>query len=606
MGVTLAFAAGPRHEAKDQQGFSAAVTRAMTALPSTLAPERIAELSRRGAALSVVETPDLVAFVDLVPAGALELTLWLESRRPRLDAIPAGIPEALQRARANRDQLLPAPGSLGPAQPRLEQLVFEGFWPYQHDSAVLDPAASADALREFQHAWFAASNAAICISGAFDPEVTLPIVRKYFGDLPRNASPPVFNPAPLPDQTNQRSAAAQAELKPFVAMGWAVPSTRQPEHDALALTTAILGEGQDSRLAHKLSRVRASTSFAVELDERRGPSMFTVSLQSADDAGLLAARKIVDEELDSLARLGPTTDEMRRVWRTAQSAFLEGLQRPEERALRLANLELLHGDARLIHAEVGRRLATGKDDIRKAVARFLSPTRRSIVELNAAGRALEVAPRPAPAAPAPAAVAPPAPHAAPTAAPPGKPAHHKKPPQGAPPQEAQEEVSGLMSCPPCPRFLTVAAIFTLAAACGAPPAPPARSAPAPRATASSLPAASAARPLPDAPEIAFQPVAIPVINHATLPNGLNVWHVGSRTIPTVHVRLVVRSGSDRPALARLTALAIERSRNPAPVPGAPKPRRPPRCRQRSMSARPPALQSSPSTCREISWSPPST
>jgi len=438
VGIALAFAAGPRHESKEQQGFSGVVTRAMAAVPSTLAPERLAELSRRGASLSVVETPDLVAFVDLVPPGALEFALWLESRRPRLDKIPAGITESAQRARADRDRLLPAPGAPGPARPRLEQLVFEGFWPYEHDSAALPASASPDALGDFQRAWFTANNASICISGAFDPDTTLPLVRQYFGDLPRNPSPPAFNPSPLPDQTNQRSAVAQADVKPFVAMGWAVPSTRQPEHDALALTTAILGEGHDSRFAQKLTRLQAATSFAVELDERRGPSMLTISLQSADDAGLIAARKIVDDELDSLARLGPTSDEMRRVWRTAQSAFLGGLHRPEERALQLASLELLHGDARLVHAEVGRRMATGKDDIRKAVARFLSPTRRSIVELNAAGRPIEAAPRPAPASPAPAA-APAGPRPMPVAAPPGKAPPRKKPPQGAPPKKPKKK-----------------------------------------------------------------------------------------------------------------------------------------------------------------------
>jgi hypothetical protein len=63
-------------------------------------------------------------------------------------------------------------------------------------------------------------------------------------------------------------------------------------------------------------------------------------------------------------------------------------------------LELLHGDARLIHAELGRVLAIGKDDIRKAVGRFMSPTRRTLIEANAEGRSLDVVPAPKPAGPA--------------------------------------------------------------------------------------------------------------------------------------------------------------------------------------------------------------
>ncbi|HQP34059.1 MAG TPA: pitrilysin family protein [Polyangiaceae bacterium] len=433
IGVAVVFSAGPRHESKNQQGFSAAVARVLSEAPATLAPDRVRELTLRGGSLSTSSTPDLVAFVDLVPPGALDFTLWLESRRAAVSSFPATVVEAMRSSQQGFDRLLPVPGQLGPATPPLARMAFEGFWPYEHDASAVDASASPETLRDFHHAWFGAENAAVCVSGAIDPDAARALVERHFGQLPRNPQPPAFNPAPLPDQTNQRSAVVRTESpRPLMALGWAVPSARQPEHDALELAASILGEGPESRLAQRMSHARSPASFAVEIDERRGPSLFTISLQAADDAALLAARKLVDEELDALARLGPSSDEMLRGWRSAQSGFLRGLQRPEERALRLASLELLHGDARLVHAELARRMSAGKDDVRKAVARFLSPTRRSVVEANAAGRSVETPPP----APVPAAAAPrPAPAAA--TLPRGKAPAHKKPPASAPKKPAK-------------------------------------------------------------------------------------------------------------------------------------------------------------------------
>lgn len=126
---------------------------------------------------------------------------------------------------------------------------------------------------------------------------------------------------------------------------------------------------------------------------------------------------------------------------------------------------------------------------------------------------------------------------------------------------------------PSSRFaLCAIAVVALAGACTSASAP---SGPRPPATATPPPASAPAAPpsasAPSAPAITTQPFAPPTVSHGTLPNGMAIWHVGSRTLPTVHLRLVVRTSTASPAASRLTALAVERGRYPVPVPGAPKP-----------------------------------
>ncbi len=126
--------------------------------------------------------------------------------------------------------------------------------------------------------------------------------------------------------------------------------------------------------------------------------------------------------------------------------------------------------------------------------------------------------------------------------------------------------------PGSPFALCAIAIVASAGACTSASSPagprPAAIATPPPAPAPSAPPSAAAL---SAPAITTQPFAPPTVSHGTLPNGMAVWHVGSRTLPTVHLRLVVRTSPASPAASRLTALAVERGRYPVPVPGAPKP-----------------------------------
>ena len=412
--LAVAYAAGPKHETQDQQGFAAAAANAMSGFGlSPPSAERLQQLAIRGASLSTVENTDQVVFLDLLPAGALEFGLWFEAERMLKARVTEQALEAQRRRVRAQDQHAMSLHNLAAVQGRVEQLAFEGFFPYEHDCTGQTSLASAPVsnVEAFRSTWYVPENAVIAITGAFDPELAMRAVHRFFRPVPRSAGLPVVNPPPLPDQTNQRSAAIRSELtnNPVLAYGWAVPAHRQPEHDALGMAASILGEGPDSRIVRKLAKARLPVSIAVQLDDRTGPSLLLVALQAANDASLLEARKIVDDEVDALARLGPTTDEMRSLWRDSQQHLFDALGPADQRALRLASLELLHGDARLVYAEQTRPLSISKDDIRKAVARFLSPTRRSMVQANATGRVLE---RPvAPSAPAPTVTHPGAHHA---------------------------------------------------------------------------------------------------------------------------------------------------------------------------------------------------
>src|SRR4029079_18590175 len=132
-----------------------------------------------------------------------------------------------------------------PSELRLEELVFQGYWPYEH-SAIgtmrdLD-AAQLEWVRAFHDAYYAPNNAVVSISGDFDPQAALSLLKKFFGNAKPLSTMPVYKPGPMPEQTAPRDAVLQdvhAKL-PGILWGWAVPPNREADHYALELVAMLL------------------------------------------------------------------------------------------------------------------------------------------------------------------------------------------------------------------------------------------------------------------------------------------------------------------------------------------------------------------------------
>ena len=73
---------------------------------------------------------------------------------------------------------------------------------------------------------------------------------------------------------------------------------------------------------------------------------------------------------------------MTKVRNRTEASFVFGLQSNLQRAQRLGQFELFWDDARKLNTEPAKYFAVTKDDIKRTVARYLSPARRSLVEVS--------------------------------------------------------------------------------------------------------------------------------------------------------------------------------------------------------------------------------
>lgn len=415
--ISVVYDVGSRNEERGRTGFAHLFEHMMfQGSRNVVRGEHFKLVTSHGGLLNGTTSADRTAYFEVLPKNEIALGLWLEADRMKsLDVSVENFEN--QRAVVKEELRMRVDNQpYVPAQLRLQELVFRGYFPYEHaePGSMRDlDAARFEWVKAFHDSHYAPNNAVLAIAGDFEVPAARALVERYFGNIGKKVIAR-FDPGPLPETTEPRDAIVLDAHAAFPAMldGWVVPPSRDPEHAALDVAAHVICDGDSSRLVRTLVHDRA---LAAEVDcgttGRRGPDMFALSvkLAGAPDAppkpGVKAPRKLdmvsklVETELARLAKEGPTEAELQRVRARLVAQALLGLESPHARAERLAEFELFYGDARLALAEIDRLLAVGKEDVKRAVAKHLVRERRSRVEVRPESKSPATPAAPAPAAP---------------------------------------------------------------------------------------------------------------------------------------------------------------------------------------------------------------
>jgi predicted Zn-dependent peptidase len=386
--VDVMYDVGARNEERGHSGFAHLFEHMMFQGSANVPKgDHMKLVAGHGGTLNANTSSDRTNYFDLLPSSQLPLALWLEADRMKsLDVSQANLDN--QRSVVEEEyRLRILNAAYAPAELRLEELVFQGYWPYEHSviGSMADlEAATIDWVRAFHTAYYAPNEAVLVISGDFDPAVALDRVRAYFGDA-KAVTPPRYDPGPMPEQTAPRDDVVEDAHARFPAVfyGWPIPPAHTPDHYALEMAADVLAGGESSRLYKALVHDQAiAIDVDAETDGHRGPDVLEVSSKVAGKGTVAGVEHGISDALASLAKTPPTDEEMAKVRNARTSRFLFGLESNYARAAQLATFETYWGDAGLLNAELDRYLAVTKDDVSRVVAKYLIPSRRSRVEVR--------------------------------------------------------------------------------------------------------------------------------------------------------------------------------------------------------------------------------
>ena len=384
--VAVVYDVGSRDEEKGRSGFAHLFEHMMfQGSKNVKRGEHFTLVAGHGGAMNGTTSTDGTDYFEMLPANELALGLWLEAdRMASLDVSQENF-DNQRKVVKEEHRMRISNVAYAPSALRLEEMVFQGYWPYEHATigtmADLD-AAQLDWVKDFHAKHYGPNNAVLAIAGDFDAAEATAMVHKYFDKVPKATLTP-FVDSTVPEQTSQRTAVIKDEhaLTAGVLYGWPAPTMREGATYALDLAAIVLGGGESSRLHQLVVRDKAvAQEITASIDRRRGPSLVTIDAKLTPEANAGDVEKLVLGVVKDLATKGPTAEELAKAQRRAQTRLVLDLQTNGGRAITLAEYEVFLGDAGLLAGEAARYLAVTADDVKKAVADHLVTTKRTVVE----------------------------------------------------------------------------------------------------------------------------------------------------------------------------------------------------------------------------------
>ncbi|HEY5956759.1 MAG TPA: pitrilysin family protein [Polyangiaceae bacterium] len=401
--VCVTYDVGSRNEGPGQSGFAHLFEHMMFQGSRNVAKgEHFQLVTARGGQLNGTTSTDRTNYFETLPSNELELALWLEADRMRwLDVSEPNFEN--QRSVVKEEYRMRVENAAyRPALIELERLVFEGYAPYEHPTigsmADLD-AAKLEWVRAFHQHYYAPNNAVLSISGGFDADQAMMLVRKYFGPIPTaTVLPFVEPPIPALRSTERRATVPDVNAKTEALMlGWRIPPSRHKDHYALEMAARVLADGESATLYEKLVRKRPlARDVSAYTYDHRGPDALVISVELNSATKIADVTGVIDQELHHLTVDGPTEEALARARQRVKSSFIFGLQANQARATLLGEYATFFGDPRLIGRDLEALLRVSTSDVREAVRQHMAPNARSVIVVQPSR------PKPAPTPQAPA------------------------------------------------------------------------------------------------------------------------------------------------------------------------------------------------------------
>ena len=373
--VNIWYHVGSKNEVPGKTGFAHLFEHVMFEGSKNHNKDYFGPLQEIGAMVNGSTTNDRTNYWENLPSNYLELALWLESDRMGflLEALDQDRFDLQREVVKNERRQSYENRPYGMAYLKLQELLFPPphpyNWPTIGSQEDLDRAEIED-VKEFFRNFYHPSNASISVAGDIDPNSTLELVDKYFGNL---LPGPTINRFHTMDSTLKGQTWVTLEDSvhlPRLYLAWPTVPEFTQDQAALDVLSVIMADGRSSRLEQNLvyKKQLARDISAYHHGQEISGEFHIIATANPGQTTVEIYKEIL-ESLNELSQTPPSDKEMERAYNRISSYHIKQLEKIGGfggKADQLNHFNVMAGNPGLIETDIERYKKVSAKDVSTA------------------------------------------------------------------------------------------------------------------------------------------------------------------------------------------------------------------------------------------------
>lgn len=385
--VNLLYNVGARNEDAEHTGYAHLLEHLMFE-GSVNIPNYDIHVQLAGGENNAWTNNDLTNYYITIPKSNVETAFWLESDRM------LGLALTEQSVKVQKEvvieefkqQHLNRP--YGDVQHLIRALAYK-VHPYRWPTIGITPQhieqATRDTIMQFYHRYYTPGNAILSVVGNISFDEVVQMAEKWFGTIENKAMPSstsryIHTPLMEPEQKRMRRKTVYRHVpSDMLIMAFHMSDRYQQEYHVCDLITDILSAGQSSRLIQRLINTRKLfTSLDAYIQGSLDAGLLYIMGRLSDGVTFEEAEQAVWYELDTLKRVAVPDEELNKVRNRSESERTFNNISYLNRAINLAQLELIGQDPTL-EDELTRYCSVTAEDIKHTSRKIFTKKNCSVL-----------------------------------------------------------------------------------------------------------------------------------------------------------------------------------------------------------------------------------
>lgn len=218
-------------------------------------------------------------------------------------------------------------------------------------------------ILNYFHQYYVPNNVAIILAGDFDPDKTIAIIDKYFGNWKKSdkLSRPEF--AVQPKITAVKDTSVVGNDAENIMLGWQFKGANNLQNDTLGIIAGMLANGKAGLLEVDLEQQMKLSQAGAYADNLHDYTAFVIQGVPNKDQKLEDVRALLLEEMDKLRRGEFSDDLLPAVIANKKLDFYKGLDSNDSRASMMGDAFINDQDWSQVALQLDRQSKLTKQDI---------------------------------------------------------------------------------------------------------------------------------------------------------------------------------------------------------------------------------------------------